>query len=267
MLLGAKVKVFAFFAKLLLVVATWLATVLTVSGQQANLLLQPHVLNNPVANSAWFDTSIPIDSVPSYSLPTKENHYCITFGYAKSVIKNDVSHIKMRIANEQPVAVDIVFTGYPIRKDDWITNYYTLLAERIKALIELDERLNSADISWRLVIQTEGKIASQAEAMFHGAFISTTSTVPSKLARLPVPYFYAENTNDVLLFNKAEDIVEQTLLSDKELEAILYPKSIYTRSVNATMPARSKSKDEPDCPNFRTRMQKPKENIWRRIFR
>jgi hypothetical protein len=69
-------------------------------------------------------------------------------------------------------SIDIVFTKYPYHKKDWLTNYYDLLAWRLMELFAIDSTLNSADIEWRLVLQTKGKTAVAAKELFHGIAIT-----------------------------------------------------------------------------------------------
>jgi hypothetical protein len=68
--------------------------------------------------------------------------------------------------------IDIVFTKYPLHKKDWLTNYYDLLAWRLKELFAIDSTLNKADIEWGLVLQVQGKTAAAAKGLFHGIVIT-----------------------------------------------------------------------------------------------
>lgn len=103
-------------------------------------------------------------------------------GYASARIRNNedytLNHDSARVTR-----IKIVFTKYPYHKQDWRTNYFDLLAWRLKALFELDPLLNDPAIEWELVLQTRGETDAQARQLFHGIVLYYE------------PQFYAEADN------------------------------------------------------------------------
>lgn len=64
--------------------------------------------------------------------------------------------------------IDIIFSMYPIRKRAWRYGYDQLLADRIKAIIQLDPSLNDERITWRAIGQTNCRNETEAKSLFHG---------------------------------------------------------------------------------------------------
>ncbi|MDD4385659.1 MAG: hypothetical protein PHD06_10845 [Bacteroidales bacterium] len=237
--------------------------------QQSLRRFSEDVLANPIDNAQWFDTNIEIDSVPIYKFIESGRSIIFDFGYANATFQNDTQAFIDVMAFRQPVMVDVIFTGYPIKKDDWITNYYTLLANRVASLVEFDNRMNDREIEWRLIIQTSCTTDKDAKLMFHGAVVSTKNMVPNRLAAL-----YAKRVIfDFLPYYNVDTNCSKVSIADEvpanlaEIESILYPKSIYDRGMRTYLPKGKNRGKEPNCPKFRTRMQKPRRSIWSRIFR
>ncbi len=237
--------------------------------QQSKWKFNEGVLISPIDHAQWFDTNIEIDSVPVYKFIESGRSIILNFGYANATFQNDMQVSIDAMAYRQPVMVDLVFSGYPIKKEDWITNYYTLLANRIASLIEFDNRLNNCAIQWRLIIQTNCATDKDAKLMFHGAVISTRRMVPSRLAvrnsnRVDfefLPYYNLDAHFPIV------SIAKEFPADLAEIESTLYPKSIHDRSMRTYLPKGKNREKEPDCPKFRTRIQKPRRSIWSRIFR
>ncbi|MDD2196355.1 MAG: hypothetical protein PHE03_12850 [Bacteroidales bacterium] len=233
--------------------------------QQNSRRFSEDVLASPIDYAQWFDSNIEIDSVPIYEFVESSRCIVLDFGYASASIQNDLQAAN---DNRQPMTVDLVFTGYPIKKEDWITNYYTLLANRVNSLLEFDNRLNDNAVEWRLVIQANCVTSKDAISMFHGAVISTEIMVPNRLAmlqgkRVDTEFFPLLNTPHPFISS-----TEETATDLAKIESILYPTSIFDRNMETYLPkSESRGRKEPKCSNLRTRMQKPKRSIWSRIFR
>jgi hypothetical protein len=88
-------------------------------------------------------------------------------GYASSRIIN-VSAIDFDRDAYRVSKVQIIFTKYPIHKNDWRTNYYDLLAWRLRELFKADSNLNDDRIVWEMVLQTDCVTAAQARSFYHG---------------------------------------------------------------------------------------------------
>lgn len=96
-----------------------------------------------------------------------ENEVVLENGYAEFVIGNP-GEIKFDRSSWAVAKVDVVFTKYPLHKEQWRTNYYDLLAWRLKALFELDPSLNNPSIEWGLILQTAATNEPDAKKLFHG---------------------------------------------------------------------------------------------------
>lgn len=229
------------------------------------------VLENPVHNSMWFDSVIPIKYVEVYEFNNLENKVLLKNGYAKSVVGDDSEWIR-RLNSAKALKVEIVFTHYPLAKEDWITNYYELLSGRLKELFRIDPALNSPSIEWLLVKQTLCRNAEEAEALFHGISITYYPIQLSALKPIqPNPFLisygdvsYNEITRPVFITSL---VMAQPKEEDTSIQADLYPQSIYKRNIEHYLPPRVRRPNDPECPTFQTRMQKPKRSLWDRIFK
>ena len=65
----------------------------------------------------------------------------------------------------------MVYTKYPKDLQFWLTPYHDLLANRLKALFEVDPDLNDVSIKFIMVLQTECETDEQARKMWHGVLI------------------------------------------------------------------------------------------------
>lgn len=88
-------------------------------------------------------------------------------GYAQAVFENPKNWVP-DVVNRKVLEITIVFSKYPYFKEDWITNYYSLLSRRLIMLFRLDPSLNSAKIKWKLLVQTHCKTEEDAMKMLHG---------------------------------------------------------------------------------------------------
>jgi hypothetical protein len=241
-----------------------------------------NVLNNPIDSAIWFDDKLDLSMIPRYHAVMSDNMLFVENGYA------DYNFKDLSAWNQLPngfivKSVDVIFTHYPFRKEDWITNYYELLANRLKALFMLDERLNSVDINYRLVLQTDCVNANQAKKLLHGFLIHYA--LPEKIIdnieysnRL---YLHKDTSTVISIIEEIVEIddnvgpvAESKPITNKEgnidnLDAmsILYPESIYNRKVQYQAPKKVKQPKGPDCPSFTTRAHKPKRSILDRIMR
>jgi len=129
------------------------------------------VLNHPQEHAKEFEKLFNYNEVIKFSKEELPNRVLLENGYVKSAIINPKS---WKPANNKIIVtqIDIIFSKYPKNKDFWITNYYDLLAERVKAILAIDSTLNSPDFEWNLVLQTEPNNEAEAKNMFHGIAIT-----------------------------------------------------------------------------------------------
>ncbi|WP_157637707.1 hypothetical protein [Flexithrix dorotheae] len=118
-----------------------------------------------------------------YRVEEKPYHVIFQMGYAQHEISNPEAWEKDR-RHKKPVEVDLIFTQYPKQKEDWRTNYDTLLTRRIRELTKVIPELESdTSVSWNLILQTEVSSEADAQNLFHGAVVKYKLVLPQKLKK------------------------------------------------------------------------------------
>jgi hypothetical protein len=129
------------------------------------------VLNHPRNYGEKFERLFNLNEVKRFNPNDNKGKVILENGYTRAKLKNASdwdAYNKLIIVTQ----IDVIYTKYPKNKDFWRTNYYDLLARRIKELFKLDSTLNSADFEWNIVLQTECNNETEAKAMFHGISIT-----------------------------------------------------------------------------------------------
>lgn len=129
------------------------------------------ILNNPRNYGEKFERLFNLNETPVFNKYDHANKVILENGYTRYIIKNgdDWPAYDKNIIVTQ---IDVIYTKYPKNKDFWRTNYYDLLANRIKELFKLDSTLNSADFEWNIILQTDCNSEHEAKSMFHGISIT-----------------------------------------------------------------------------------------------
>jgi hypothetical protein len=83
------------------------------------------------------------------------------------ILKNGIKSQKNHIAYE----IDLVFTKYPENINNWRTDYYKLLNDRLITLFSIDSTLRSKKIRWNMILQTRCQTEEEAKKYFHGFVI------------------------------------------------------------------------------------------------
>jgi hypothetical protein len=109
--------------------------------------------------------------VTTYKINTHLQYSLLHMDYASSIIQDTEA---WSLKNKKILEVDIVFTAYPKKKQDWLTNYDWLLNKRIEALKTLEPSLKDPLIKWNFILQTACETEEEAKRMFHGAIIKYT---------------------------------------------------------------------------------------------
>lgn len=94
----------------------------------------------------------------------------LEMAYASAVIRNPQTWLEVP-KSRKIHRIDLVFTKYPVLREKWITPYDSLLRWRLAAIQQLLPEAFSPDVAWRLVLQTDGRTAKDAQHMFHGVYI------------------------------------------------------------------------------------------------
>ncbi len=123
-----------------------------------------------------------LSEIPEYNKVTDSTTVFLENGYALSPIKNDTLW-PLKNINYAVTEINLIYTKYPVDKHLWRTDYRKLLTDRLKELFSLDSTLNSDNIEWGIVLQTNCKNEKQAMELPHGIEIvydiipATTQTV------------------------------------------------------------------------------------------
>lgn len=140
--------------------------------------------------------------MPVYEMSTFDTYVALEMGYAKSSFKNP--EIKKTWDEKRVYQIELVFTRYPYKLDKWLTAYDQLLKARLKALYALDSTLFSDErITWKYVMQTDGKTEAEAKKMFHG-FIIHTKKPDDKLSDIEAITFRNKEIEDSTAYNVLE---------------------------------------------------------------
>jgi len=130
----------------------------------------PHHFDNPELHAAFFEESLPIEEIEIYHRVPKPKTAIMENGYAQSEINTSdqwpIQQFKVR-----PTHISLIFTKYPKDRSYWLTNYHSLLSDRLQALFELDSGLNDASIHYSILLQTECDDEFEAMQLFHGVEI------------------------------------------------------------------------------------------------
>ena len=133
--------------------------------------------NNILSNIQWTYAEIPVyQRHESFAGQTT-----LDMGYASHQIKNPriwTNDIRKKYIYE----VDLVLSKYPKDKEDWLTNYDSLMKKRVYELYALIPELEqNKNIKWNLVLQTDCETEADAKQMFHGAVVKYKLHLTSKL--------------------------------------------------------------------------------------
>lgn len=123
--------------------------------------------------------------VPSYKLHNSAAGQTVLYmAYADHQIKNP-RHWTLDIRKKYIYEVDIVLTKYPKDKEDWRTNYDSLMKDRVAALYELIPDLaQNKQVRWQIVLQTACDTEEEAKGMFHGVVVKYKLHLTSRLKKI-----------------------------------------------------------------------------------
>jgi len=108
--------------------------------------------------------------VPVYENEALTSQVRLDMAYAQQEVTNAEDWLKVS-TGAVAYEIDLVFTLYPKNLSDWRTNYFELLNGRMQTLFKIDSALNSPDIQWNMVLQTEPTSEEEAKKFFHGFVI------------------------------------------------------------------------------------------------
>lgn len=144
-----------------------------------------NLLDNPTKNKKQFETLFKTLETKKVNPKAQKDAVALENGYAAYKIKDAEAWKKLKAKNKA-VQIEVVYTKYPKDLQFWLTPYHDLLADRLKALFEIDPDLNDKDIKFFVVLQTECETDEQARKMWHGILIRyrplTTKEIKEKEA-------------------------------------------------------------------------------------
>lgn len=122
--------------------------------------------------------------VPTYKL---HQHFAgqtvLEMAYANHHIQNP-RHWSTDIRKKYIYEIDVVLTKYPKNKEQWLTNYDSLMKDRVTALYDLIPELKQNDqVRWKIILQTACDTEEEAKGMFHGAVVKYKLHLTSRLKK------------------------------------------------------------------------------------
>jgi hypothetical protein len=139
----------------------------------------PDIINQPQKHAKEFEGKFVYREVPVFIKNRKEKSVILKNDYASSVLQMPIVW-PLKLKQYYIKEVKVIFTKYPADKNFWNTNYYDLLAARLKAAFQIDSALNDSRINYSLVLQTSCKTEEEAKLMLHGIEIVYETGVREK---------------------------------------------------------------------------------------
>jgi hypothetical protein len=229
----------SFIYSVIFIVSIWVGLAQNVSG---TLKFPKSVLKNPNSNKEILEKSFKYREIYKFNRDTViENSVILDNSYAKFKISNPLAWKKDE-PNRKVKSIDIVFTNYPFKKEDWLTNYHDLLANRLKELFRIDSLLNNSAIEWNIVLQTSCKTDAETRKLFHGIVIHYSF--------LNAPILTEENEDEHIAkiknFIRSE---KKKMVELKNVERDDTKMRVYNR--NDPQQKKERKKKSKTCPSFR----------------
>jgi hypothetical protein len=131
-----------------------------------------HICNGQLISHINYDEI----EVSEYQIEKQQGAAVLEMAYAQHRINNPEIWSEVSTSAEV-LSVDLIFTKYPRKRNDWITDYDFLLNARIKNLMKLIPGLKgNAQVQWNIVLQNKCVKEPEAQAMFHGAVVRYSKT-------------------------------------------------------------------------------------------
>ncbi|HMR46699.1 MAG TPA: hypothetical protein PKC92_07860 [Bacteroidia bacterium] len=127
-------------------------------------------LDNPAKYSTEIEEVFTSDTIDTFQKEEYKSFTILENGYAKSKIKN-TNDWKGIPSEYYADTIIFIYTQYPKNINFWLTNYHTLLAQRLKNLFKLSPDLNSEQTKFKILLQTSCNTDDEAKKMFHGIAI------------------------------------------------------------------------------------------------
>lgn len=132
--------------------------------------------------------------VPFYSFAEYTPQVAFYMDYAQFELRNTETWSEVA-AESIPYEIDLVFTKYPEDIQDWRTNYYQLLEDRIRTLYQIDPAFRSSRIRWNMILQTQCTNEEEAKRYFHGFVVKYRPKAVKRIGDIRSPDELAELVN------------------------------------------------------------------------
>jgi len=149
---------------------TFALLLIAVQSYAQQVKFQQEWLDNPAKYSSEIEDIFTSDSVRAFQKEEYKTFTILENGYAKSQIKNTADW-KGIPSGFYADTIIFIYTQYPKNINFWLTNYHTLLAQRLKNLFKLSSDLNNEHTVFKILLQTECNTDEEAKKMFHGIAI------------------------------------------------------------------------------------------------
>ncbi|MSQ78345.1 MAG: hypothetical protein EXR21_01540 [Flavobacteriaceae bacterium] len=152
----------------------WVALLLAVSvsaqTDTCSRRFTDKLLSGKRNGTAHLHDSFFVKEIKTFSIKKIPMAVILENGFGQSKLKNPhlwkPDYNKIEVTN-----VEMIFSKYPNKGKDWDAGFNKLLGERLKALFDLDPRLNCQRIKYSILVQTAFNCDSMARAAFHGIVI------------------------------------------------------------------------------------------------
>jgi len=204
-------------------------------------MFSDNILNSPRNNASDLEKLIRYSEILKFTGHAIKNAVVLENGYASSEILNSRLWQPNK-AGRKVLFIDVVFTRYPLKKEDWLTNYYDLLTDRLKELFKLDPALNDKDITYRMTVQTGCLSDEEARNYFHGIVIYYEDIRTDK------PAVYPTQKRDAITQERLKLLKNQVPDSSINLNEYIryYDEQLPVDDDEVEKPTKSKQK----CPDF-----------------
>lgn len=121
--------------------------------------------------------------LPVYTFNEDSSYFLVKMAFEAYAVQNEI-HLK-RVSEREIVAIDLVYTLFPMNKD-----FIELNRNRLKELLRLyPEIANKKNIQWRWIAQTEAQNRAEANRMFHGwvIYYRPEKQITSEIKEIIIP--------------------------------------------------------------------------------
>lgn len=232
---------------LLFILITILSSIAKASGDDKILFTQK-MLDQPASYLNEFNSIFSYNEISRFQNKTKKGFLVLENGYAKSEIKNANEWTAIK-KGKKVTEITIIFTKYPRKKRDWITDYDRLLADRLIELFKIDPELNNKNIHFSLLLQTDCRSDKETRNFFHG---------------ISIKYEKVEIKEKSFVSDKNEIVKPENISSEKNIpkknnnwsiddQKYFEDNSFLNRDKIPYENKPKKKRKEPACPDFKSK--------------